>query len=59
MVYITTGADRILFYVNLLVPVFLSLRAGANKDDPIQKKRPEFIPTQEVILRGRSNGFIR
>jgi hypothetical protein len=32
MVHIAAGADRFFFYVYILVPVFLSLRAGADED---------------------------
>jgi hypothetical protein len=59
VVHITTGTDWFLFYVNLLVPVFLPLRAGADEDGTIQEKCLEFVTTQEVILRRRSHGFNR
>jgi hypothetical protein len=45
------------FFVNLLVPVFLPLRAGADENVTIQEKCPKFIPTQEVILRRRIQWF--
>jgi len=50
VVHIASGADRFPFHVNLLVPVFLPLRAGADEDGPIQEKYPEYISTKEVIL---------
>ena len=50
MVHITTGADGLLFHVNLLVPVFLPLRAGIDEADTIQEKCLKFAATQEVIL---------
>jgi hypothetical protein len=50
VVHIASGADRFPFHVNLLVPVFLPLRAGVDEDVTIQEKCPKFIPTQEIIL---------
>jgi hypothetical protein len=57
VVHIAHGLDRLLFYVNFLVPFFLPLRAGADKNVTIQEKRTEFIPIKEVILKRSPNGF--
>jgi hypothetical protein len=59
VVHIAVGADWLLFYINLLVPVFLPLRAGADEDGTIQEKYLKFVATQEVILQRRSHGFNR
>jgi hypothetical protein len=59
VVHITDGVDRLLFYVNLLVPVFLPLRAGTDQDDPIQEKHHKSISIKEVNLQRGFYGIIR